>query len=87
MRRRDFIVGLGVAALPNSAGAQQGGPARRIGVIMHLAADDPLLQSGIAGFLQGLQELGWVVGRNIRIDYPGVQARTPMCSKNTRANC
>jgi putative ABC transport system substrate-binding protein len=49
--------------------ARQRERVRRIGVIMALAADDPASQLGIAGFLQGLQELGWVVGPNIRIDY------------------
>ena len=41
---------------------------RRIGVLMRLAADDPEAQARIAAFLQGLQELGWTVGRNVRID-------------------
>ena len=42
---------------------------RRIGVIMILAADDPEGQARLAAFAQGLQELGWTVGRNIQIDY------------------
>jgi hypothetical protein len=42
---------------------------RRIGALMNVAADDPVGQARIAAFLQGLQELGWTVGRNIRIDY------------------
>ena len=42
---------------------------RRIGVLMSLAADDPEAQARVAAFLQGLQELGWTVGRNVRIDY------------------
>ena len=42
---------------------------RPIGVFMHLASDDPEGQSRNAAFLQGLQELGWSVGRNVRIDY------------------
>jgi len=41
---------------------------RRIGVLMHLAADDPEGQIRLAAFLQGLQEAGWAVGRNITID-------------------
>jgi putative tryptophan/tyrosine transport system substrate-binding protein len=70
MRRREFIAGLGgAAAWPVVARAQQGRVMRRIGVLMPLVADDPLSQVAIAGFLQGLQELGWSVGRNIRIDY------------------
>jgi len=70
MRRREFIAGLGGAAkLTLAARAQQDGRVRRIGVIMPLVADDPESQVRIAGFLQGLQELGWAAGRNIRIDY------------------
>ena len=42
---------------------------RRIGVLMTCAADDPEAQARIAAFLQGLQQLGWTVGRNVRIDY------------------
>jgi putative ABC transport system substrate-binding protein len=42
---------------------------RRIGVLMHTAADEPESQARLAAFMQGLQELGWGVGRNLRIDY------------------
>jgi putative ABC transport system substrate-binding protein len=42
---------------------------RRICVLMHLAADDLEGQARLTGFLQGLQELGWTAGRNVRIDY------------------
>ena len=42
---------------------------RRIGVLMNLAADDAEGQVRLAAFLQGLQEAGWAVGRNVRIDY------------------
>jgi putative ABC transport system substrate-binding protein len=48
--------------------AQQGERVRRVGVLMHLAADDAEGQSRHAAFLQGLQELGWSVGRNVRVD-------------------
>src|SRR5829696_2391359 len=41
---------------------------RRIGVLMASAADDSDSQARIAGLLQGLQQLGWVDGRNVRID-------------------
>ena len=41
---------------------------RRIGVLMSLAADDPEMQARLAAFLQGLQQLGWTDGRNVRID-------------------
>src|SRR5262249_47401820 len=41
---------------------------RRIGVLMNLSPDDPEGQARVAAFLQGLQEAGWAVGRNMRID-------------------
>ena len=41
---------------------------RRIGVLMNLAADDPEAQARLAAFQQGLQQLGWTDGRNVRID-------------------
>ena len=71
MRRRAFISLLGGTAVawPLAARAQPGERMRRIGVLTNLAADDPESQSRNAGFLQGLQELGWTVGRNVRIDY------------------
>jgi len=69
MRRREFITLLGgAAAWPLAARAQQRGGMRRVGVLMHLAADDPEGQSRLAAFLQGLQEAGWAVGRNVNID-------------------
>jgi putative ABC transport system substrate-binding protein len=70
MWRREFISLLGgaAAAWPLAARAQQTGPVRRIGVLMSLAADDPEMKARLAAFLQGLQELGWTDGRNVRID-------------------
>ena len=70
MRRREFIAGLGgAAAMPLAASAQQGVRMRRIGVLNSVAADDQQTQARNAAFLQGLGELGWTVGRNLRIDY------------------
>jgi putative ABC transport system substrate-binding protein len=71
MKRRAFITLLGgaVAAWPLAGRAQQGERMRRIGVLMHTAADEPESQARLAAFMQGLQELGWAVGRNMRIDY------------------
>src|SRR5215475_144481 len=70
MRRREFIALLGgAAAWPLAARAQQPDRLRRIGILMYLASDDADAQSRNAAFLQGLQELGWAVGRNVRIDY------------------
>jgi putative ABC transport system substrate-binding protein len=69
MKRRKFIAFLGgAAAWPLAAHAQQRERVRRIGVLMHLAADDPDGQSRLAAFLQGLQEAGWAVGRNATVD-------------------
>jgi putative tryptophan/tyrosine transport system substrate-binding protein len=70
MTRRAFIALLGgaAAAWPLAARAQQGQRMRRIGVLMHLAADDPEGQRRVAVFLQGLQEAGWAVGRNVDIE-------------------
>ena len=70
MIRREFITLLGgaVAALPLAARAQQADRMRRIGVLLHLAADDPEGQARHAAFLQGLQQSGWSAGRNVRID-------------------
>jgi ABC-type uncharacterized transport system substrate-binding protein len=70
MRRRDFFTMLGgaAAAWPLAARAQQGERMRRISVLMNLSADDPEGQARIAAFHQGLQEWGWTLGRNARID-------------------
>jgi putative ABC transport system substrate-binding protein len=69
MRRRQFITLLGgAAAWPLAARAQQGERVRRIGVLMAAAADDPEYQARIAAFVQGLQQLGWTDGRNVRTD-------------------
>jgi ABC-type uncharacterized transport system substrate-binding protein len=69
MRRREFISLLGgAAAWPLVARAQQADRVRRIGVLMSTGADHPESQMRLAAFLQGLQEFGWAVGRNLRID-------------------
>src|SRR5262249_17154656 len=70
LQRREFITLLGGAAVawPLAARAQQPERMRRIGVLMNLAADDVEGQQRLAAFLQGLQEAGWQVGRNVRID-------------------
>jgi ABC-type uncharacterized transport system substrate-binding protein len=70
MRRRTFIALLGgaAAAWPLAVRAQQRGM-RRIGVLTDLPSDDSEAQVRNAAFLQGLQELGWTVGRNLQIDF------------------
>jgi putative ABC transport system substrate-binding protein len=69
--RRELLAALGGAAVawPPVVRAQQAERMRRIGVLTALAADDPESQARHAAFLQGLQEAGWSVGRNVRIDY------------------
>ena len=69
MKRRQFIAGLGsVAAWPVAARAQQRQPMRRVGILMHLAAEDPESVRSIVAFGQGLEQLGWSEGRNVRMD-------------------
>ena len=69
-RRREFMTLLGgaAAAWPVAARGQQGERTRRVGVLLSLSADDPQGQARLKAFVQGLQQLGWTDGRNIRID-------------------
>lgn len=70
MKRRTFIAGLGsTAAWPVIARAQQSGRVRRIGLLQGLAAGDPVAQAHNAIFVQALQQLGWIDGRNLHIDF------------------
>src|SRR5262249_28711731 len=59
----------GAAAWPLAARAQQGEPMRSIGVLTPDAEDDPEVEARLTAFRQGLDRLGWSVGRNVRIDY------------------
>jgi putative tryptophan/tyrosine transport system substrate-binding protein len=71
VRRREFITLLGgtVTTWPLAAGAQQrSGPVRRVGVLDTLASDDPYGQERVGVFLQGLQQAGWSIGENVRVD-------------------
>src|SRR5258707_1708337 len=71
MKRRAFITLLGGAAAtwPLAARAQQPQQMRRIGVWSNVAADDPEAPARVGVLSQGLAELGWTIGRNVRIDY------------------
>ena len=70
MKRRDFITLLGgAAAWPLAVRAQQPERARRIGVLMPESEDKPESQARAVAFERRLQELGWMPGRNLQIDY------------------
>jgi len=68
--RRELLVALGgaVAAWPLAARAQHGERVRRIGVLMNNTATDATWQSYFAAFVQGLRQLGWIEGQNLRTD-------------------
>jgi putative ABC transport system substrate-binding protein len=69
LRRREFIAGLGCAAVwPLAARAQQGGRVRRIGVLMGPDENDPEGKRRYSAFTQALADAGWTDGRNVRID-------------------
>ena len=71
VRRRDFIRLLGgaAAASPAAALAQHPEKPRRVGVLMNRAAGDPEAADSVGAFVQGLGELGWRIGGNLRIEY------------------
>ena len=70
MRRREFIGLLGgaTAVWPLAVRAQQNERVRRIGVLLSAASDDAEVQIWLAAFLQALAQLGWTIGRNMRVD-------------------
>src|SRR5215510_1299947 len=70
MRRREFITLLGGAMVPwpLAAWGQRGERMRRIGVLLGATEDDTEFQVWVGAFRQALQELGWIDGRNVRID-------------------
>jgi putative ABC transport system substrate-binding protein len=74
MKRRTFIAGLGsAAACPLAVRAQQGDRMRRIGMLLAVDENDPLAKPIVSAFTQGLADLGWTDGRNVRMDlrWPG----------------
>ena len=84
IRRRDVITLLGgaVAAWPKGTRAQQGERIRRIGVLQTLTADDEESSARSAAFLDGLRQLGWSEGRNIRIDTRRAQGEADQIRRN-----
>jgi putative ABC transport system substrate-binding protein len=73
MKRREAIklIGGTAAFWPLAVRAEQRDEVRRIGVIVNVAADDPEAQASVAAFKQAMQQLGWIEGRNLQIDFRG----------------
>jgi putative ABC transport system substrate-binding protein len=70
LKRRAFLTLLGsAAAWPLVARAQQRVRIAHVGILTPFPADDEEAQARLTSFTQGLQQLGWTVGQNIRIDY------------------
>jgi putative tryptophan/tyrosine transport system substrate-binding protein len=84
VKRREFITLLGgaAAAWPVAARAQEGGRVRRIGALLPWHADDAEGRSRLTTFSQALQQLGWLVGQNIRIDYRWGDGKADTMRKN-----
>jgi len=70
MKRREFITLIGGAAFawPDAVLGQQPNQARRIGALMQGSETEPDYRSYLAAFVQGLRQLGWIEGQNLRID-------------------
>jgi putative tryptophan/tyrosine transport system substrate-binding protein len=70
IRRREFITALGSAAVawPRVARAQQGDRVRRIGVLVPNDENEPVFKTRLSAFTQALADLGWIDGRNVRMD-------------------
>jgi putative ABC transport system substrate-binding protein len=69
IRRREFITLLGGAATwPLTARAQQRDRIRHVGMLLSSTSDDPVFQTWVGAFLQGLAQSGWLIGRNVQID-------------------
>src|SRR5262249_43931459 len=71
MRRRGFaaLVGSAAAGWLLTARAQQAGRIRRIALLLPARATDPEFQARVGAFLQGLQQAGWTIGRDLRAEY------------------
>ena len=84
MRRRKFIALLGGSAIawPLGARAQQSERMRRIAVLLPATTDDPQYQTWFGAFLQGLQQSGWTIGRNVQIDTRWATANADAVRRN-----
>jgi hypothetical protein len=87
MKRRDFIAGLGGAAVwPLAARAQQSERIRRVGVLMPFDENDPEGELRYSVFTRALADLGWANGRNVRMDlrwgYARLGKQTPSSDIN-----
>ena len=83
MRRRDFIALIGGAAIarPLVAWAQQADRTRRVGVLMGYAETDPEAKALLAEFTRAVSELGWIEGRNLRMDVRWAPGNTDLMRK------
>ena len=70
LKRREFITLLSGAAAswPVAARAQQGERLRLVGVLEGVSADTPNAKARPTAFLEGLQQSGWMPGRNVRVE-------------------
>jgi hypothetical protein len=84
MKRRDFIAGVAVAAtLPRAIGAQEANAVRRVAMLVaEVNEDDPYYEGRIAGMREGLRGLGWVEGRNLRLDIHRTPPKAPDIRKH-----
>jgi putative tryptophan/tyrosine transport system substrate-binding protein len=86
LKRREFIALLGgAAAWPLAVHAQQSNRVKRLGVLWGLAENDSVYEPHLTAFKQRLQDLGWIDGRNIRVD-TGSQAELPSASASRLRN-
>jgi putative tryptophan/tyrosine transport system substrate-binding protein len=83
MRRRDFITLIGGAAIawPLVAWARQADRTRRVGVLMGYAETDPEAKALLAEFTRAVSELGWIEGRNLRMDVRWAPGNTDLMRK------
>ena len=91
MNRRAFITAIGGAAVwPLAGNAQPRARTRRLGILMGLAEDDQAGQTELAAFMEHFDQLGWIDGLNIKIDYrwPGTDRdRIAAAAKELVAFC